>query len=230
MIEFAAVDYRIRTAKGETRILVDMTGALPRGRYVLLTEDPQSRIALVDLFCGLKQPQVGRIVHHGRVSWPIGRLTHFRSGLDGYSTVEFFADIHALDRRRTLDFVREFCDLDGLLARRMTSWPGQASLRLGLGLALLPDFDIFVVDGSLLVGDPNFQRRWVEAFHERSRKGTVVMSTTQKAAIGMFCDYALIADHGRLFITEHVAEAIDLYPSRAATAEAPEPDDGDDID
>lgn len=216
MIEFLGVDYKVKTSKGMRSVLDEMTGAIPQGHYALLTGEPAVRIGLVDLICGVRAPHAGKILRQGRVSWPIGRLTHFRSALDGHQTIEFVSDLYDLDRRCVLDFVRGFCDMDQILNHKLLTWPGHLSLKLSLALALLPRFDIFVVDGSMLTPDKDFQARWNEAFAEKTREKTIIIATSQLNAIKSFCDLAIIADYGCLFTTQDVHAAIALYPLRPA--------------
>ena len=214
MIVFDRVTQSYRDKTGIRMFLEETSGIVPAGRYALLSPNAAAKTAFVDLICGIRPPQEGRVGRSGLVSWPIGRLQHLRSKLTVGETLAFFSAIYELDD----EFVRhEVLSLSNLTQRAgdpILELHPMVVLKMSLAMALLPAFDIYVFDGIVRHPDAAFDRVWYDRLLARTEESVVVMSTSQPKAILDFCDLALVLDHRRLFLTQYLETALQIYPVR----------------
>ena len=231
MITFSGVTHAILQPRGRQTILRDYSGVLPKGAYVALAATDAARQELVRLCCGAAKPFRGRVAREGTVSWPIGQSNLFRSHLNGLATIRFFASMYRFDADAVLRHVADFTQISEEMHHPTLTWPSPTLLKLSLTLALLPSFDAYVVNSSVLHPDPAFQQRWVAKFEERIEDRLLIMATTQFAAVRRFCRSALVAHEGSLFMTEDVINAVRCFGLRPdSLRRVTDEDDDDTID
>ena len=87
--------------------------------------------------------------------------------------------------------------------------------RLGLAISLAIDFDCFLVDEALAVGDTKFGR----AFGARLQRAGLIIVTHQPSLVRQLCNRAAVLHEGRLHEFPTVDEAYEFY--QAAYVPAP---------
>ncbi len=211
MIAFRNVTHGFRSPRGRQQVLDSFSGEVPAGRYVTLATHPALRTEIMRLCGGSVRPQSGRIERDGAVSWPIGQIAPFRSYMTGAATLGFFCSMYQIDTTDARHLVREMAGIDEQLQLPTIKWPSSMLSKFALTLALIPRFSIYLVDGSILHPDLDFQDRWLHHFEQRIDEATLIMATTQKAAVRRYCNAALIGFKGQLLLSENVDAAIEYF-------------------
>jgi capsular polysaccharide transport system ATP-binding protein len=88
----------------------------------------------------------------------------------------------------------------------MTYSPGMRS-RLSLSISLAVDFDCFLVDEALAVGDTRFGR----AFEERIQRSGLILISHSPALVRRLCTRAAVLDQGILTFYDDLDEALATY-------------------
>jgi len=83
--------------------------------------------------------------------------------------------------------------------------------RLAFGLSLAIDFDCYLIDEVVAVGDARFQRKCREQLFEHRAHRAFVMSTHVMDMVTNYCDRALIIESGKAKMFEDVGEAVEVY-------------------
>ena len=83
--------------------------------------------------------------------------------------------------------------------------------RLAFALSLAIEFDCYLIDEVIMVGDANFhQKCHVELFEKRGDRALVLASHSPDL-IREFCDRALVLHQGQATVYHDVNEALDVY-------------------
>jgi capsular polysaccharide transport system ATP-binding protein len=88
----------------------------------------------------------------------------------------------------------------------MTYSSGMRS-RLNLSISLAVDFDCFLVDEALAVGDTRFGR----AFEERIMRSGLILISHSPAMVRRLCTRAAVLDQGILTFYDDIDEALATY-------------------
>jgi capsular polysaccharide transport system ATP-binding protein len=83
--------------------------------------------------------------------------------------------------------------------------------RLGFAMSMAVQFDFYLVDEVLAVGDQRFQEKCRRAFAERRANATIVMISHQPATLRLFCDTAAVLHAGKLIFYDTVEQAMRMY-------------------
>ena len=85
--------------------------------------------------------------------------------------------------------------------------------RLAFGLSLAMDFDVYLVDEVMAVGDPIFRKKSKEAFDEKRKHANLIMVSHEMKTVRDYSDSIIIMNNCNLVIYEDVEEGIKFYQS-----------------
>ena len=83
--------------------------------------------------------------------------------------------------------------------------------RLAFGLSLAIEFDIYLIDEVMAVGDPKFRQKSRAAFEERRQTASMILVSHDMKTIRDYSDVIIILDQHQLMVYEDIEEAIKLY-------------------
>ena len=202
--------YRLRNS---TRVVLDRVSFnFPRGRNVaVLGLNGAGKSTLIRLIAGSEEPTSGRIIRHVRVSWPLGFSGGFAGSMTGKENVRFVARIYGRDVAEVEEFVRAFADIGEHYFMPVRTYSSGMRARLAFGLSMAIDFDCYLVDEILAVGDAVFRQRCEEMFASKLQKSDILMVAHSPALLRKYCDAAAILMDGRLRYYPDLEEGIAEY-------------------
>lgn len=202
-------------------VLREASFAFAPRKMALIAEARSTVVALLDLLSRRLIPQAGQVRFAGRVSWPIGHSAPFSVAITGTQAVSHLAVLYNFDRALALDFLRAEFDASELLEKKISSWPRLLQTKFMLLMALVPAFDIYLVDGNLVLPeDVAFTRRFLRMFLERGKDRTMLITARQVRVVRLLCAGAVVVQHGKLSYTEDLNAALALS-NRMPSLEAP---------
>jgi capsular polysaccharide transport system ATP-binding protein len=83
--------------------------------------------------------------------------------------------------------------------------------RLGFALSLAIEFDCYLIDEIIMVGDANFHRKCHFELFEKRGDRAVVFASHSAELVREFCDRALVLDQGLGRVYSDVNEALEVY-------------------
>ena len=104
-----------------------------------------------------------------------------------------------------------FAELGKALNRPVKHYSSGMRARLAFGLSLAIEFDCYLIDELVAVGDARFQERCNEELFERRGDRAFLMASHDTNMIEQFCDRALVIESGKARMFDDVREAIDVY-------------------
>ena len=205
------------TRFGARKILDKVNLRLERGRNVgILGRNGAGKSTLIRLISGAEHPTSGRIRSEMSVSWPLAFGGAFQPHLTGLDNLKFVCRIHGVDYRPLVGFVEDFTELGVYFREPVLHYSNGMMTRLAFALSMAIEFDCFLIDEAMVVGDARFHDRChVEMFQKRKDRAFILV-THDAEAIKLYCESACVLDSGRLLPFQSVEEAYDYYTRQMA--------------
>lgn len=212
MITCENIGKSYRTGHGYREILKGINFNVSLGeRVALLGRNGAGKSTLIKLIGGVEMPTRGRIVRHMTNSWPIGFSGGFQGSLTGYDNARFIARIYGTSYAEIREFVEDFTELGRSLSMPVKTYSSGMRARLAFALSLAIDFDCYLIDEVILVGDQNFQRKCHYELFEKRADRAMIIASHDMHTIRQTCNRALLLHEGTATMFDDMAEAIDTY-------------------
>jgi capsular polysaccharide transport system ATP-binding protein len=200
------------TRWGRHQVLNDVSFQLQRGANVgILGRNGAGKSTLIRLIAGAEQPTSGVIRRGMRVSWPLAFGGAFQAHLTGLDNLKFICRVYGVDYRPLIAFVEDFTELGRYFREPVLHYSNGMLTRLAFALSMAIEFDCFLIDEAMVVGDVRFHERChVELFHKRKDRAFILV-THEAHVIKLYCKNACVLHEGHLLQFPSVDEAYDFY-------------------
>ena len=180
-------------------------------RLAILGRNGQGKSTLIKLLGGVMSPTGGRVDWHMSQSWPIGFHGGFQGSLSGLDNIRFLARIYGRPFREVRDRVDDFAELGRSLRQPVKHYSSGMRARLAFGLSLAIEFESYLIDELVAVGDARFQRKCQHELFERRAERAFLLASHNTDLISGYCDRALLVESGKTKIFEDIGEAVEIY-------------------
>lgn len=199
--------------KGERKVVIDnLSLTLPTGKSLaLLGRNGAGKSTLLKIIAGTMNPDSGRVLSDGSVSWPVGLAASFHGDLSGAENVRFIARIYGVDTDDLVAFVDWFAELGPSYYMPMRSYSSGMRTRLTFGASMGIKFDTYLVDEVTAVGDKAFRTKSRMLFSNRMRSASAIMVNHSMNQIRQFCDAGVVLEAGKAVYFDDLEEAIHLH-------------------
>lgn len=181
------------------------------GRLAVLGRNGQGKSTLIKMLGGVLLTSQGQIEWQMSSSWPIGFGGGFQGSLSGLDNVRFLARLYDRDYHDMLARVDDFAELGKALRDPVKHYSSGMRARLAFGLSLAIEFDCYLIDELVAVGDARFQRKCQEALFEHRAHRAFLMASHDTHLIASYCEQALIIEGGQAKIFDDIDEAVEVY-------------------
>ncbi|WP_084540150.1 ABC transporter ATP-binding protein [Azorhizobium doebereinerae] len=200
------------TPIGARRVLDGISFEINHGEKIaVLGRNGAGKSTLVKLIGGVEPPTSGTITRGMSMSWPIAFAGGFDANMSGLDNIRFIARLYGVDPDDAVARVDDFAELGRLLNLPVKTYSSGMRSRLMFGLILAVDFDCFLVDEMISVGDQRFQRKcYEELFVKRSDRAMILVSHDLHI-IRDYCNQALVLKNGRGRVFDDLELALRIY-------------------
>lgn len=200
------------TEVGIRRVLDGISFRVGMGeRLAILGRNGAGKSTLIQILSGLQRPTSGSIRRGLRMSWPLALGGGFEGELTGYDNIRFISRIYDVPFRATYDFVEDFTELGNQLHIPVRFYSSGMRMRLAFALSLAIDFECFLIDEVILVGDQRFQEKCHREIFEKRKDRAMILAIHAMDVVRDRCTAALVLDRGRGRVFEDLVLATNIY-------------------
>lgn len=178
MITVDHVSKSYPTRMGQVPILRDISFTVAPGEKIaILGRNGAGKSTLVRLISGAERPNSGEIRREMTVSWPLAFGGAFQSSLTGLDNMRFICRLYGLDWQERVAFVEDFSELGHYLREPVRSYSSGMRARLAFAISMVVEFDCFLIDEIIAVGDARFHEKChIELFERRADRAMIIVS------------------------------------------------------
>lgn len=197
---------------GRKKVLEGVNFTVRKGEHVgLLGRNGSGKTTLIKLIGGVEMPTSGRIARHMTCSWPLGFGGGFQGSLTGYDNARFIARIYNHNYGEIRAFVEDFSELGEQLRMPVRTYSSGMRARLAFALSLAIEFDCYLIDEVILVGDQNFHRKCHYELFEKRADRALIMASHSADLIREFCDRALVLTNNQAIEYDDLEAGLEVY-------------------
>jgi capsular polysaccharide transport system ATP-binding protein len=131
--------------------------------------------------------------------------------MTGRENAVFVARVYGADIRRTIDFVEEFAEIGDYMDVPVKTYSSGMIARVAFALSMAVEFDVYLIDESLAVGDARFQKRCEDAFAARRKNASIILVSHSMSDIKRYCDCGGVIVDGQMLMFDNTDKAIEMY-------------------
>lgn len=212
MIEAINLSKQYKTRSGKHQVLGNVNLIVRPGERVgILGRNGSGKSTLIRLIAGAEYPTSGTVRRSMSVSWPIAFAGAFQAGLSGFDNCRFICRIYGERVEDKLDFLEDFAQLGSFLYEPIFSYSAGMRARLSFAISMAIDFDCYLIDEVIAVGDARFAEKCQEElFEKRGDKAKIIVSHDIRY-VERHCERAAVLDRGRLIGFDTISDAYDYY-------------------
>lgn len=200
------------TRLGKRVILQDVNFRLKKGRNIgILGQNGAGKSTLIRLISGAEQPNSGTVRRSMSVSWPLAFGGAFQTHLTGLDNLKFVCRVYGVDYKPLIPFVEDFTELGVYFREPVYHYSHGMLTRLAFALSMAIEFDCFLIDEAMVVGDARFHEKChYELFQKRKDRAFILVSHDANV-IKLYCESACVLHEGRLHPFDTVDDAQEYY-------------------
>ena len=215
MFEIKEMTKSFLTPSGRKYIFRNLNLTVPKDRNIgLIGKNGAGKSTLMRLLGGADMPDSGSIRASGSISWPVGLAGCFQGSLSGRDNVKFVSRVYGAvgsDMNKKIEYVRDFAEIGDWFDEPVRTYSSGMRSRLAFGLSMAFDFDYYLIDEVMSVGDSHFKDKCSSVFKEKMKKSNVVLVTHNMTDLTALCDMVLHVTNGRVDVYDNVQQGIDAY-------------------
>lgn len=184
---------------------------LKNKNYALMGSNGIGKSTLLRLIAGAELPDRGNIYRYGKVSWPIGFTGGFNGSMSGIENIRFVSRIYGEDSYRIINYVKEFSGLGKSIYLPIKTYSSGMRSRLAFGLSLAIDFECYLVDEVIAVGDRYFRKKSKDALMKKFENSFLIMASHSPSIVKDYCNCGILLDNKGFKYYDNVEELLLNY-------------------
>lgn len=211
-LELIDVKKRYPMMRGNRYVLKGINMEIARGEKVgILGRNGAGKSTLIRMIGGAEVPTSGQIRRGISVSWPIAFSGGFQGSLTGIDNLKFICRVYNADYHAAMPFIESFSELGSFLREPVKTYSSGMMAKLGFAISMAIDFDCFLIDEVLAVGDERFQEKCRKALFEDRWDRAMIMVSHDPGMIKEYCSRASVLENGLLTNFDDIDSAYSYY-------------------
>jgi capsular polysaccharide transport system ATP-binding protein len=212
MIRLEGVRKAYPVRGGMVEVLKGIDLELQRGEKLgILGGNGAGKSTLIRLISGIERPSAGTVSRAMQISWPLAFGGAFQGALTGIDNVRFISRVYGVDYREVIDFVEDFAQLGRFLREPVKVYSSGMRARLAFAVSMMIEFDCYLIDEVVAVGDARFQERCEEELFRKRADRALIIVSHDPGYIRSHCQRASVLRAGHLHAFASVDEAYADY-------------------
>ena len=212
MISLSNINKSYQTRSALVHVLKDINmDVAPGQRLGILGRNGAGKSTLIRMISGAERPTSGTIARGMSVSWPLAFGGAFQGALTGIDNLRFICRIYGVDPAEKVDFVQDFSELGIYLREPVKTYSSGMRARLAFAISMVVEFDCFLIDEIIAVGDTRFHEKChIELFEKRSDRAMIIVSHDANY-IREHCHSAAVLSNGTMYRFDSLDESFAFY-------------------
>ncbi len=212
MISVEQVSKQYHTRNGLRTVLDNISFELTKGEKVgILGRNGAGKSTLIRLMSGVEPPTSGEIRRSMSISWPLAFSGAFQGSLTGMDNLRFICRIYNVDIDYVKAFTEDFSELGQYLYEPVKRYSSGMKARLAFALSLAVEFDCYLIDEVIAVGDARFADKCRYELFEKRKDRSIILVSHSPSAMKQYCDNAMVLEAGLLYRFDNMDEAYKYY-------------------
>jgi len=219
MISLRAVQKSYVTRDGSNAVLRGVELQIKPGEKVgILGRNGSGKSTLIRLISGAERPSSGEIIRGMSVSWPLAFAGGFQGSLTGFVNLTVICRLYGVNPKEQLKFVEDFTELGKYLREPLKHYSSGMRARLAFAISMAIEFDCFLIDEVIAVGDSRFHEKCRRELFERRSDRSLVLVSHDSRLIAEHCSRAVVLAHGLLHSFPNLDQAFTFYETGTITS------------
>lgn len=212
MIKLAGVYKKYRTRAGLHTVLdgVDLS-IRPAEKIGILGRNGAGKSTLIRILSGAERPDSGHIERGIKISWPLAFGGAFQGSLTGLDNLKFICRVYGVDYRNKIEYVQEFAELGKYFREPVKSYSSGMRSRLAFAISMAIEFDCFLIDEVISVGDARFHAKCQEELFVKRKDRAFVMVSHELHNLREHCNLVFLLYQGKLISFADTDAAYEFY-------------------
>lgn len=193
----------------------DVNLTIPEGINVgILGPNGAGKSTLLRMLGGIDYPSSGTIETPKNISWPVGLAGGLQGSLSGRENARFVCRLYNLSReeiREKIAFIEAFSELGRYLDMPIKTYSSGMGSRLRFSMSMAFDFDYYIMDEVLSVGDQFFKKKCEEMINRIRESRHILMASHGLPQLERLCDCGILIRQGAVHYFEDIKEAVAVY-------------------
>ncbi|MEK8031856.1 ABC transporter ATP-binding protein [Ideonella sp. DXS29W] len=215
MIRVESLTKSYLTLRGRKTVFRDLDFEVPENRSVgLIGRNGAGKSTMMRLLAGVDLPDKGRIVTPQRLSWPVGLSGGMVPSASARENVRFVCRLYGVRgeaMKRVEEFVAGFAEIGDWFDLPLSSYSSGMRARVAFGTSMAFQFDYYLIDEVMGVGDARFKAKSRVLFAERMKSSKIILVSHSMKLIKSMCEVVVHLDSGRATVYEDVDAGIAAY-------------------
>lgn len=212
MIEARNLKKIYTTRHGPVTVLDNVCFSIRKGEKIgILGRNGAGKSTLIRMLSGAERQSGGELIRDMSVSWPLAFGGAFQGSLTGADNLRFICRVYGVSWQDKLDYLNEFAELGRYLYEPVKTYSSGMRARLAFAISMVVEFDCFLIDEIIAVGDHRFHEKCqIELFEKRADRSMIIVSHDADF-VAKHCDKAAVLLNKTLHCFDHTEQAYEFY-------------------
>jgi len=212
MIQAENISKEFKVKNGINVVLQDVSLSILKGEKIgIIGKNGSGKSTLIRILAGIIPPDQGTVKKQMTVSWPVGYVGGFQNNITGLDNIKFISKIYGADYKKVLNFVKNFSDLGDFLDEPLHVYSSGMKARLNLSLMMAIDFDCYLIDELLNVGDADFRAKCNHEIFQKRHNKAIIIASHNDQIIKKYCTKSYVIFNKSLCPFSNTEDALKFY-------------------
>ena len=197
----------------EQRVILDKVNLnVCKGeKWGIIGRNGSGKSTLVRLISGAEKANSGKVTREMTVSWPLALGDAFQSSLTGRDNTRLICRVYGVDFDKSIAFVEQFAELGPYMREPVKNYSSGMSARLAFAISMIIEFDCYLIDEVIAVGDHRFVEKCERELFEKRGDRAMIMVSHNADFIKRYCNKIAVLNKANLYAFDDVQAGLDFY-------------------
>lgn len=178
----------------------------------LLGKNGIGKSTILRMIAGCESISSGEVINPHNTSWPLALQGGIQASLTARENARIIAIFYGIDDViGYVEAVKEFSELGEDFERLVGNYSNGMRSRLAFALSIHIDFDVYLIDEIISVGDENFRLKANKVIESMLNEKTFIIVSHNKALLKKHCKRAVVLDENKLELFNTIEEGLERY-------------------